>query len=67
MNTKSLILIIYIYKEAIKMKNEDRIKNSIIGLVISVYIACTFIFILNLPNMFCRFISWMGCEEVTLI
>ena len=46
---------------------DSKIKNSIIGLVISIYIACSFIFILNLPNMFCRFISWMGNEEITLI
>lgn len=49
------------------MKNENRIKNSVIGLVVSVYIACNFIFILNLPNMFGRFITWMGNEEIVLI
>ena len=45
----------------------DKIKNSVIGLVISVYIACSFIFILTLPNMFGRFITWMGNEEIILI
>ena len=55
----------YILLEAMIM--DSKIKNSIIGLVISIYIACSFIFILSLPNMFCRFISWMGNEEITLI
>lgn len=46
---------------------EDKTKNGLIGLVISIYIACSFIFILSLPNMFCRFITWIGYEEITLI
>jgi len=54
------------YKEGMKVKN-NKFKNSVIGMVISMYIACNIMLIYNLPNMFAVFISWLGNEEVTLI
>lgn len=42
-------------------------KKGFIGIVISIYFACSILLILNLPTIFFNFITWIGCEEIKII
>lgn len=46
---------------------ENKNNKKIIGIIVSVYIACCMLVIYNLPSIFMNFIMWMGRDGMYIL